>query len=160
MLKKDRKAYVEIGYIFTYLISAMLLVSILASTLNLGRETRESSLELLLQDIANSLAAKLETAAQLARACNNSTFNLSFSFYSELAGSPTQVMYKIEVTNNTVFINTTDIKVKDSIYNPGNVWIKTEGDYIVGWIIFRESASGTSDRIRISYDGAQIVISK
>ncbi|MDI6707674.1 MAG: hypothetical protein QME47_01060 [Candidatus Thermoplasmatota archaeon] len=154
---RSTKGYIEIGYVFTYLISAMLLVSVIANTSNLAREATTSSIELLLQDIANRLACKLEQAVYLASVCKNASFDLSFHFSTELAGSPpVDIKYNIKISNTTVVITTLETSVEAHTYNLG---IELKGD-IAGYIMVRESASGSKDTIKISYEGGIISVFK
>ncbi|MEW6069652.1 MAG: hypothetical protein AB1485_03465 [Candidatus Thermoplasmatota archaeon] len=155
---RNTKGYVEMGYVFTYLISAMLLVSVIANTGNFGREATGSSAELLLQDVANRLARKLEEVVYLARVCGNATFNISFYFPAELAGSPPrEIKYNIKINNTTVVIDALETSVESHIYNLGDIELKGS---IEGYIIVRESSSGARDTIKISYKSGGISVFK
>lgn len=151
----DRRGYVEIGYVYTYLISALLLASIISVSMNLTVQSEESSVEMLLQDLANRIAIGIEKAILQVRLHNNSIFEINISFQSELQGRYTVLEYNITATNVTVYINTTKVKVSSSINNPGTVNVTGT---VIGYIISRESITGCTNTIRISYSGKDMGI--
>ncbi len=144
----DRRGYVEIGYVYTYLISALLLASIISVSMNLSMQTEESSVEMLLQDVANRLAIGIEKAILQMRLDSESRGEINISFQSEIQGRYTILEYNITATNATVYINTTKVKVRSTINNPGTVNVNGT---IIGYIIARESITGCTNTIRISY---------
>lgn len=155
----DRRGYVEIGYIYTYLISALLLASIISVSINLTIQSEESSVEMLLQDVANRLAVGIEKAILQVRLHSESrgeiNISINISFQSELQGRYTVLEYNITATNATVYINTTKVKVCSSINNPGTVNVTGT---VIGYIIARESLTGCTNTIRISYNSEDNVI--
>lgn len=151
----DRRGYVEIGYIYTYLISALLLASIISVSINLTIQSEESSVEMLLQDVANRLAVGIERAILQVRLDSESRGEINISFQSELQGRYTVLEYNITATNATVYINTTKVKVSSSINNPGTVNVNGT---VIGHIIARESITGCTNTIRISYNSKDNVI--
>jgi hypothetical protein len=152
---RDRNAYIDIDYVFTYLISALILASVLRSTGSLGRSATENSIELVLQDLALRLAEKIETAIYLATKANSSELelNLSLSYPIELAGGGYEkVNYKIKLNNTTVTITTWQLELCTSIYNPGTCWVKVFGEnYIRGYLLIREGTIGINKTIKIVY---------
>jgi len=144
------KGYAEIGYVFTYLASAMVLASVIGVCINMTMESRDASTEIILQDAANRIAKGIDDAVYMANAHPNSTYNTTVSFPSEIRGGNAEMNYAIEVTNDTVYINASDgIKVKSRIHNFGGINISGE---IKGSILVREYASGATRTIKIIWD--------
>ncbi len=151
----DNKGYAEIGYMFTYLASAIVLASVIGVCINLTMESRDASTEIILQDTANRIAEDIDSAVYMANAHSNSTYNATVSFPSEIRGSNADMRYEIGVTNDTVYINASDgISVRSRIHNFGNINIKTDGD-IEGSILVREYASGGMQTIKIIWDAEE-----
>ena len=157
------KGYAEIGYVFTYLASAMILASVIGVCINMTMESRDASTEIILQDTANRIAKGIDNAVYMANAHPESTYNASVSFPSEIRGSNAEMSYTIEVTNDTVYINASDgIRVRSRIHNFGNINIssgyvnesgeKVVKDSIKGSILVREYASGATRTIKITWD--------
>ncbi len=146
----DNKGYAEIGYVFTYLASAIVLASVIGVCANLTMESRNVSTEIILQDTANRIANNIDTAVYMANAHPNSTYNTTISFPSEIRGSNADMRYEIKVTNDTVYINASDgIRVRSRIHNFGGINISGE---IKGSILVREYASGATQTIKITWD--------
>lgn len=157
------KGYAEIGYVFTYLASAMVLASVIGVCVNLTMESRDSSTEIILQDAANRIAKGIDNTIYMANAHPNSTYSTNVSFPSEIRGSNAEMNYAIEVTNDIVYINASDgIRVRSKIHNFGNINIsigyineteeKVVKDSIKGSILVREYASGATRTIKITWD--------
>ncbi|MBU3901835.1 MAG: hypothetical protein KKE04_00510 [Candidatus Thermoplasmatota archaeon] len=157
------KGYAEIGYVFTYLASAMVLASVIGVCINMTMESRDASTEIILQDAANRIAKGIDDAVYMANAHPNSTYNTTVSFPSEIRGSNAEMNYAIEVTNDTIYINASDgIRVRSRIHNFGNInirpgYINETGklvpkDSIKGSILVREYASGATRTIKIIWD--------
>ena len=158
----DDKGYAEIGYVFTYLASAMVLASVIGVCVNLTMESRDASTEIILQDAANRIAKSIDSAVYMANAHPGSTYNASVSFPSEIRGGNAEMRYAIDVTNDTVYINASDgIRVRSRIHNFGNINIsigyinetgkKVVKDSIKGSILVREYAGGGFNTIKITY---------
>ncbi|MBU2565204.1 MAG: hypothetical protein KJ655_02990, partial [Candidatus Thermoplasmatota archaeon] len=144
------KGYAEIGYVFTYLASAMVLASVIGVCINMTMESRDASTEIILQDAANRIAKGIDNAVYMANAHPNSSYNTTVSFPSEIRGSNAEMRYAIEVTNDTVYINASDgIRVRSRIHNFGNINISGE---VKGSILVREYASGGMQTIKIIWD--------
>lgn len=159
----DDKGYAEIGYVFTYLASAMVLASVIGVCVNLTMESRDASTEIILQDTANRIAKGIDNAVYMANAHPNSSYNTIVSFPSEIRGGNAEMRYTIELTNDTVYINASDgIRVRSRIRNFGNINIsigyvnetevKVIEDSIKGSILVREYASGGMRTIKIIWD--------
>jgi len=160
----DNKGYAEIGYVFTYLASAMVLASVIGVCVNLTMESRDASTEIILQDAANRIAKGIDNAVYMVNAHPNSSYNTTVSFPSEIRGGNAEIKYAIEVTNDTVYINASDggIMVRSRIHNFGNINIsigyinetgeKVVKDSIKGSILVREYASGGMQTIKIIWD--------
>lgn len=158
----DNKGYAEIGYMFTYLASAIVLASIIGACLNLTMESRDSSTEIILQDTANRIANNIDSAVYMANAHPNSTYNATVLFPSEIKGGSADMDYELVVTNDTVYINASDgIRVRSRIHNFGNISIRTgyidktgkpvPKEDIKGSILIREYTSGGTQTIKITY---------
>lgn len=146
----DNKGYAEIGYVFTYLASAIVLASVIGVCTNLTVESRDASTEIILQDAANRIANNVDAAVYMANTHPNSTYNNTVSFPSEIRGGSADMDYRIEVTNDTVYINASDgISVRSGVHNFGNINIS--GD-VKGSIIVREYVSGATQTIKITWE--------
>ncbi len=167
----DNKGYAEIGYMFTYLASAIVLASVIGVCINLTMESRDSSTEIILQDTANRIANNIDTAVYMANAHPTSTYNTTISFPSEIRGSNADMKYKIEVTNDTVYVNASDgIRVRSRIHNFGNINIRTgyinetgklvPKEDIKGSILVREYTSGGTQTIKITWDKDKVWVCK
>lgn len=159
----DNKGYAEIGYVFTYLASAMVLASVIGVCTNLTMESRDASTEIVLQDVANRIANNIDTAVYMANTHPNSTYNDTVSFPSEIRGGSADMDYRIKVTNDTVYINASDgISVRSKMRNSNGIsimigYINETGklvpmDSIKGSILVREYASGATQAIKITWE--------
>ena len=157
------KGYAEIGYVFTYLASAMVLASVIGVCINLTTESRDASTEIILQDAANRIANSVEKMVYAANGHPNSTYSIDVSFPSEIRGGNAEMRYIIEATNDTLYINASDgIRVRSRIHNFGNInisigyinetGVKVIENSIKGSILVREYASGGMQTIKIIWD--------
>lgn len=153
----DDKGYAEIGYVFTYLASAIVLASVIGACISLTAESRDASTEIILQDTANRIAGGVEKMVYMANSHPNSTYSVDVSFPLEIRGSSAEMKYAIEVTNDTVYINASDsIRVRSIIHNFGNINIKVvPKDSIKGSILVREYASGATQTVKITWDAEE-----
>jgi hypothetical protein len=157
----DDKGYAEIGYVFTYLASAMVLASVIGVCVNLTMESRDASTEIILQDAANRITEGIDNAVYMANTHSNSTYSINVPFPSEIRGGNAEMHYTIEVTNDTVYINASDgIRVKSRIHNFGNINIRTLMEDIKGSILVREYASGATETIKITWDKNTVLLWK
>jgi|GEM_PF-1789554 len=167
----DDRGYAEIGYVFTYLVAAIVLASVIGVCINLTAESRDASTEIILQDTANRIASSVEKVVYMANGHPNSTYSIDVSFPLEIRGSSTEMKYAIEVTDDAVYINASDgIRVRSRIHTFGNInisigYINETGakiikDSIKGSILVREYTSSATQTIKITWDKNNVLIWK
>lgn len=99
-----------IGYIFSFALSAIILIISLNSFTSMQDTTYERAVEIELLDAANRIVAGINTAVDTHRSFPNATY----SRYVSIPGAIKGRQYSIVATNDTVYVNTTDGRVHKS----------------------------------------------
>lgn len=141
----DSKGYVQIGYIYTFLLSALLLATLTYTTSGLVTETARYSERAQLKDVAGRIANGIEEVATIAKNHPNATYER----YVKVPAPTEFSEYHIEVSNEVVYINATGgVHVRKSFHNTGDI------------MVYGKSA-GSAGKLTIKYEriGNEKVIS-
>lgn len=100
----DDDAYIEVGYFYTFMLSAIFLSTLFYSVSGITGDKRAEFAKEEFQDISDRVANSIEEASYLALKTPNASFEKSIV----LSKYTRDYKFKIIVTNNSVTINSTD----------------------------------------------------
>ncbi len=111
----------EIGYVYTFIISSILLTAITMMSTDMVNDSGRASLRIMLSDVAEHLEEELGSVVTMAIRSPNSTFQkvvqlqpIAFTFG-----------YRISATDHRIYVNATyeRIRIHRPIMNPTNIEI-------------------------------------
>jgi len=134
----DNDGYIEVGYIYTFIFSTMLLSSIFFSITKITGDKREEFAKEEFIDTLDRIVNSIEGASYLAIKSPNASFEKSIP----LTKYTRDYKYWITVTNKTVYINSTDseIKLKRNLECSVPCWGTISGDSETVKIIYQKDA--------------------
>lgn len=104
----DDNGYIEVGYIYTFIFSTILLSSIFFSVTKITGDKREEFAKEEFVDTLDRVVNSIEEASYLTIKSPNASFEKSIP----LIKYTRDYKYWITVTNNMVYINSTDNEIK------------------------------------------------
>lgn len=156
-MRCNKNGYSEIGYVMTFLIAGIVLASIISVSNEIMEKNKRMKIEILLEEFANKVAYNIEDVIMIVSMRPNINCSRSIDLNTELHGYNEILPFTIEVTNTTVYANTTIIRKRAGIDNPGN--INVYGN-IRGEIVIKEGVVGTVTTINIIYQYRSIEVKK
>jgi len=118
----DGAVSAEIGYVYTFIISSILLTSITMLSTGMVNDSTRASLRMMLTDIATHVENEIgEVAATGAK-----TPNATIEKVVPLQPGGFTLSYSISATDHILYVNATyqDIRIKKPIMNPGDIRIR------------------------------------
>lgn len=99
-----------IGYIFSFGLSALILIVSINSFTSIQQTTYDRAVEIELIDAANRIVAGVNAAVDVHRSFPNATYCRQVSIPGEIKGRH----YSISATQDTIYVNTTDGRINKS----------------------------------------------
>jgi hypothetical protein len=138
----DNKGIMGIGYIYTFMISALLMTAITLTTATMIRETSRASVVCEARDVLSRVIDCIEDAIYMGTQHPHATYIKELSLPREIHG----VEYEIEATNDAVYVNSTD------------GYIEIKGKLASSYITISGSVLSSAGLIRVEYMDSTITI--
>lgn len=109
----------QIGYIYTFIISSILLTSVTLVTSDMVKQSGSSSLYHSLHQMAKNIATKIEDVISASAKYPDMEYRRTV----ELQVTGYLYRYRLAATSEYIYLNSTyrNIRIKVSIMNPGNI---------------------------------------
>ncbi|MCI0497785.1 MAG: hypothetical protein L0Z54_05800 [Thermoplasmata archaeon] len=118
----DSGVSAEIGYVYTFIISSMLLTSMTLLTTDMVNDSSRASLRMMLRDMANHIEEHIGEVASHGAMVPNSTFERLVT----LQPAGFEFSYSVSATDHLLYVNSTyqGVRVLKPLSNPGDLDIR------------------------------------
>ena len=140
----------EIGYVYTFIISSMLLTAMTLISTDMIDDSSRASLRMMLRDMANHIEEQIGAVANQGLRFPDSTFERRVA----LQPAGFEFAYSIDATDHLLFVNSTygGVRVLKPISNPGDLRISGGASSSAGMMIVKYLQVNGTGEVRIFVD--------